>query len=377
MTRRLTPMSVVMIAIAFVATGLTQSGSATAIADPDWSDGACTDNVGITIVVDFQELGGGVNVRCAPGPAANGLDALDRAGVAWEGTLRFPGFVCRVAGLPSPDDEACANTPPADAYWSYWIAPRGGDWCYANVGPNSRKPPPGSIEGWSFALDKASAKIPPPRFDVPDALPGQAPNPVSASECTTAAASSTPSTTVRPTTPAASTSTTPARPIPTTVSVGPTTTRPAVVDQPSGAGPPVTPTSTSAVAPTTTIRRGSDGVGDATSTSTDPTTVGPDVDAPEEDEDDNASAGDIDESGEGAGDNAASAADASASFDAAGSPNVASPSAEAGTVDLSNDQRGRGGFGLSSILGIVTIAAVAAAGLVAARRRNRPLRVET
>src|SRR5215218_10404000 len=112
-----------------------------------WHEGPCTDNVGITIVVDFQELGGAVNVRCAPGPVTSGLQALDQADIAWEGTRRFAGVVCRIAGLPGAADEACIDTPPATAYWSYWLAPRGGQWCYSTVGPGSRTPPPGSVEG--------------------------------------------------------------------------------------------------------------------------------------------------------------------------------------------------------------------------------------
>jgi len=129
-------------------------------------EGPCVDNVGVTVVVDFQELGGGVNgevnVRCAPGPVTTGLDALDKAGILWEGTRQFPGFVCRIAGQPGPDREACAVTPPATAYWTYWAAQRGGDWCYSSVGAAGRKPPPGSIEGWSFALDKVAVDVPPP-----------------------------------------------------------------------------------------------------------------------------------------------------------------------------------------------------------------------
>ena len=126
------------------------------------ASGACVDNVGITIVVDFHELGGGVNVRCAPGPVSSGLDALDKAGIVWESVRRFPGFVCRIAGLPGPDKEACINTPPANAYWSYWVAPRGGTWCYSSRGPGARIPPAGAVEGWSFTLGKTGADTPPP-----------------------------------------------------------------------------------------------------------------------------------------------------------------------------------------------------------------------
>lgn len=143
----------------------------------------CLDNVGITVVVDFQELGGGVNVRCAPGPVVDGFDAFAKAGINYQTTVRFSGFVCKIAGLPA--DDPCINTSPADAYWSYWIAPRGGEWCYSNLGAGARTGPlpPGSIEGWSFSKDKQSTTTAPPRYTPPAALPGQAPNQIPRSDC--------------------------------------------------------------------------------------------------------------------------------------------------------------------------------------------------
>ncbi len=60
------------------------------------------------MVVDFQELGGGVNVVCAPGPVTSGLEAMRAAGVAYQTAQRFPGFVCRIAGQPTNDP--CVNT---------------------------------------------------------------------------------------------------------------------------------------------------------------------------------------------------------------------------------------------------------------------------
>ena len=191
-----------------------------AVSAPTWSEGVRTDPDGITVVIDFQELGGGVNVRCAPGPVESGLDALDGAGIAWEGTVRFPGFVCRIAGLPAVADEPCFNTPPASAFWSYWMAPRGGSWCYGSRGAGTRTPPPGTIEGWSFALDRAAASIPPPRFAPPPALPGVDPEPIDPGDCPVPVDPTT--TTTAPTTTAAPTTAVPSTTAP------PTTTRPTV-----------------------------------------------------------------------------------------------------------------------------------------------------
>ncbi|MBK6856704.1 MAG: hypothetical protein IPG97_09210 [Microthrixaceae bacterium] len=144
---------------------------------------ACSTPDGVTVVIDFQDLGGGVNVRCAPGAVGSGLDALDRAGISYQTALRSPGFVCRIAGLPA--DDPCHVASPASAYWSYWIAGRGGTWCYSNLGAGSRTPPPGSIEGWSFSLHRSGRSTPPPRFAVPAPFPGGQANPIPANQCTT------------------------------------------------------------------------------------------------------------------------------------------------------------------------------------------------
>ncbi|MHB1138555.1 MAG: hypothetical protein ACYC2O_06315 [Microthrixaceae bacterium] len=146
-----------------------------------WSDGVCTDASGITVVIDFQELGGGVHVRCASGPAATGFDALSRAGIDYQTTVKFPGFLCRIAGLPTNDP--CQTTSPATAYWSYWLASRGGEWCYSNWGAGSRTPPPGSVEAWSFSLGRDGSTSPSPRVDVPPALPGSSPAQLRGNDC--------------------------------------------------------------------------------------------------------------------------------------------------------------------------------------------------
>ena len=151
------------------------------------TDGACPDNVGVTVVVDFGGLGGGVSVRCAPTGGATGLAVLDAAGVSWEGTRRFPGMVCRIAGLPSAGAEPCVNAPPANAYWSYWMAPRGGSWCYSALGPGNRTPPLGSIEGWSFARLTPGADATPPHMEPLAPVDGATPHPITPGDCGSAA----------------------------------------------------------------------------------------------------------------------------------------------------------------------------------------------
>jgi hypothetical protein len=146
-----------------------------------WTDGACTTTSGVTVVIDFQELGGGVHVRCAPQPVGNGFEALRQAGIDHTTTVRFPGFLCRIAGKPANDP--CQTTSPATAYWSYWIAQRGASWCYSSWGAGNRTPPPGTVEGWSFSLGRTSSTAPAPRVPAPAPLPGSTPPPLSAGDC--------------------------------------------------------------------------------------------------------------------------------------------------------------------------------------------------
>jgi hypothetical protein len=144
----------------------------------------------VTVVVDPHELGGGVVVRCAPGAVDNGLDALSRAGIGYRTALRASGFVCRIADLPSGDP--CVTISPASAYWSYWVASRGGSWCYSNLGAANRRPPPGTVEGWSFAQDKAGNAVPPPRLAPPAPATGAVGGALPSGQCTAGASRSGP-----------------------------------------------------------------------------------------------------------------------------------------------------------------------------------------
>jgi hypothetical protein len=139
--------------------------------------GYCPDKKGVTVVVDFNQLGGGIVVRCAPGPVGSGytgLDALQDAGFSPEGTARWGmQFICRIAGEPAADQklpikgdpnykEKCVDTPPAQAFWSYWYAPNGGSWTLSSQGPTSREAIAGGFEGWSFSLNHSQDSAPPP-----------------------------------------------------------------------------------------------------------------------------------------------------------------------------------------------------------------------
>ncbi|MFE7874960.1 hypothetical protein ACFUYE_32010, partial [Micromonospora humida] len=144
------------------------------------STGYCPDASGVTVVVDFNELGGGTVVRCASGAQATGLAALKNAGFEITGTLRWgEGFICRINGKPSAASEKCVDTPPASAYWSYWHAANGGGWAYSDKGALNRKPPAGSFEGWSFSLNRNASDAPRPKVTPKRPAPTPPPSPTS------------------------------------------------------------------------------------------------------------------------------------------------------------------------------------------------------
>jgi hypothetical protein len=142
-------------------------------------DGYCTaaDPNSVTVVVDFQDLGGGLVIRCAIGlsSGAKGYAALLATGMNPAGTVHDgPAFVCRLLGRPSPTEviaipgndrytEQCVNTPPPAAYWSHWWATDGGYWTYSQLGAMSSPVHFGGFEGWSFSHNATTSTNPAPR----------------------------------------------------------------------------------------------------------------------------------------------------------------------------------------------------------------------
>lgn len=124
----------------------TSAAAGLAVAHAPAADAAaCSGTSGVTVVVDFGSLGGGVVTGCAPGDPASGLAALTGAGFTYAFVPRMPGFVCQINVKPNP-----CNGAPVSAYWSYWHAPRHGSWTYASSGAGSYDPAPNTVEGWAF-----------------------------------------------------------------------------------------------------------------------------------------------------------------------------------------------------------------------------------
>jgi hypothetical protein len=118
---------------------------------------ACSGSTGVTVKVDFTAFAGGtVSTQCALGDPTSGLTALTGAGFTPTGTTRWGlAFVCRINGLPTAAAQACVNTPPATAFWSYWHGTPGGTWTFSSAGASSYNPAPGTVEGWAFGSGTA------------------------------------------------------------------------------------------------------------------------------------------------------------------------------------------------------------------------------
>lgn len=112
---------------------------------PPYQGEACGDIAGVTVVVDFAEFGGPIQVGCAEGSQANGMEALVNAGFT-HSSGDTPGAVCQIDELPADDPTLCFTT----GFWAYWNATPGSAWAFSNVGAGEGPIPAGSIHGWTW-----------------------------------------------------------------------------------------------------------------------------------------------------------------------------------------------------------------------------------
>jgi hypothetical protein len=114
------------------------------------SAATCSSADGVSVVVDFHELGGGVRTACvADGGGRRASDLFPAAGFPLTYVQRQPGFVCTVSGAPA--DDPCVNTPPADAYWGLWWSDgKSGSWTYASTSAAGLTVPDGGYVAFSW-----------------------------------------------------------------------------------------------------------------------------------------------------------------------------------------------------------------------------------
>jgi hypothetical protein len=106
----------------------------------------CGTAQGVSVVVDFHQLGGLETACDAGGGGKTAATQMADVGHTLTYVQRQPGFVCRVDGKPK--DDPCVNTPPSDAYWSLWWSDGSDTWTYATTGVDSLTVP----DGGSVAL---------------------------------------------------------------------------------------------------------------------------------------------------------------------------------------------------------------------------------
>jgi hypothetical protein len=107
----------------------------------------------VALVVDFDELGGGVQSTCATiQQGKTGYDVLAAAGHAF--SICSNGVLGSIDGKPS---DGCTQKNDEQHFWSYWHrAPDKTRWTYSTEGGGTYEPASESTEGWRWT------KSPPP-----------------------------------------------------------------------------------------------------------------------------------------------------------------------------------------------------------------------
>ncbi|MFV0254492.1 MAG: hypothetical protein ACK5H2_14280 [Beutenbergiaceae bacterium] len=110
----------------------------------------CAD--GVSVVVDFTDLGGDVVTACASGDPASGREALESAG--FDPVDSSPGLICTIDDYP----EVCPTEFDGN-FWSYWQLVDG-EWVSSPVGADESDPAPGDIEGWRYSDGTLTPPLP-------------------------------------------------------------------------------------------------------------------------------------------------------------------------------------------------------------------------
>ena len=153
----------------------------------------CTSSGGVSVVVDYRELGGSTITACAPdGGGKSAAAVFASVGVSLGYATRQPGFVCRVNGAPASDP--CVNASPSDAYWGLWWADgSNASWTYSSYGVGSLTVPAGGSVGWSWQQDRTAGSSVPPSVAPPvsrSSTPSPTPSPTPTSSSTPTASPS-------------------------------------------------------------------------------------------------------------------------------------------------------------------------------------------
>ncbi|MEO6989424.1 MAG: hypothetical protein ABI239_12360, partial [Aquihabitans sp.] len=119
---------------------------ASAAAPPTVTGEPCAPGVGVTVVVDFQNLGD-VEIGCAPGQQANGFEALTNAGFTINEGPGIPGgIMCQIREQPAAGYPSCWQA----GFWGYWKSHDAIPWEWSQVGASDGPLPIDYVEAWSW-----------------------------------------------------------------------------------------------------------------------------------------------------------------------------------------------------------------------------------
>jgi hypothetical protein len=141
-----------------VALAATAAGLVVAATPAPAQAATCSGTSGVSVVVDFHQLGGGVQTACDTDGAGKKYAADQFTDVGHVLTyVQGQAFVCEVDSKPATQ---CVRTPPANAYWSLWWSDgTSGTWTYASLGVASLKVPAGGYVALSW--QKGTGQVPP------------------------------------------------------------------------------------------------------------------------------------------------------------------------------------------------------------------------
>lgn len=120
---------------------------------------ACSGAAGVTVIVDYNEIGGPARAGCDPdGAGRSASQVFPDAGFPLEYHPRQPGYVCKITGLP--DDRPCLEN---DSFWSLWWSDgRSGEWRFANQGVGGLSVRDGGY--LAFSWHEGGGRAQPPDF---------------------------------------------------------------------------------------------------------------------------------------------------------------------------------------------------------------------
>ncbi|MFV0425833.1 MAG: hypothetical protein ACK5KU_02220 [Beutenbergiaceae bacterium] len=124
----------------------------------------CSD--GVTVLVDFTDLGGDVLTGCADGDPVSGREALESSG--FTAADSSPGLICTIDAQPDP-----CPTEFDGNFWSYWQF-IDGEWVSSSLGADDTDPAPGDIDGWRYSDGTMPPPLPEEVTSATDAVSGDA-----------------------------------------------------------------------------------------------------------------------------------------------------------------------------------------------------------